>query len=106
MSEITNNNAIEIVKLYAEKLGQKIKINKIILFGSYAKNIQNKDSDIDIAIISSDFSGNIDQDFLLAMKISREIDLRIEPHPFLPQDFQEDPFAQEIINHGIEIKVA
>lgn len=38
-----------------EKKG--LKIDKIILFGSYAKGNYRKESDVDIVIISKDFSG-------------------------------------------------
>ncbi len=41
------------VKFAFETVG--IHINKIILFGSYAKGTANKYSDIDIAVISNDF---------------------------------------------------
>ena len=37
--------------------GRNIKINKIIIFGSYSKGNYSKDSDIDIAIVSQDFNG-------------------------------------------------
>lgn len=36
---------------------RKIKVDKIVLFGSYIKGNYKKDSDIDIAIISRDFDG-------------------------------------------------
>jgi predicted nucleotidyltransferase len=44
---------IKDVKLALESKG--IRIDKIILFGSYAKGTANEYSDIDIAIISNDF---------------------------------------------------
>jgi len=37
-----------------DKIAGKIKPEKIILFGSYAKGTQNEDSDIDIAVIVKD----------------------------------------------------
>ena len=42
------------------------------------------------------------------MKLRRNIDLRIEPHPFVVQDFQSsNPVVYEIMKYGIEIgKVA
>lgn len=38
-------------------LEKGLNINKIIIFGSYAKGNYRKDSDIDLVVISSDFSG-------------------------------------------------
>ena len=40
------------------------------------------------------------------MKLSRKIDLRIEPHPIKELDFNSlNPFAYEIKNTGIEVLV-
>jgi hypothetical protein len=40
----------------------------------------------------------------LLMRLRRNIDLRIEPHPIKEQDFNaSDPFAFEISHTGIEI---
>ena len=74
------------------------------MFGSYAKNCA--DSDIDIAIISDDFSGNIEQDFILAMKACKNIDLRIEPHIFTVNEFENNCFSEEILKDGIEVYTA
>lgn len=46
----------KIVKQFIEELKKNISIDRIILFGSFAKNKQKKWSDIDLAIISDDFS--------------------------------------------------
>jgi predicted nucleotidyltransferase len=103
MAESTTIGAIKIAERYAEKLREKINIHKMVLFGSHIKQTSTYESDIDIAIVSPDFTGKIEQDFLLAMKICRQVDLRIEPHPYLPEDFETDAFAQKIIKEGIEI---
>jgi predicted nucleotidyltransferase len=34
---------------------RKLKLNKLVLFGSYAKNNYSKESDLDLIIVSSDF---------------------------------------------------
>ena len=45
----------EIIKDYFKL--KKLNLNKIVLFGSYSKGNFNLDSDIDLAIVSSDFKG-------------------------------------------------
>ena len=74
-----------------------------IYFGSYAKGTQREESDIDIAVVF----GHMDDFFEMQMELfrrRREIDLRIEPHPFDEEDFSENnPVAVEIMNSGIEI---
>jgi len=44
-----------IIKEYIDNLKSKIKINKVILFGSAAKYKLDKNSDLDIIVLSNDF---------------------------------------------------
>lgn len=44
-----------VIKVYLKELKKKIKPQKVILFGSYARGTANKDSDIDLVILSDDF---------------------------------------------------
>jgi predicted nucleotidyltransferase len=77
---------------------------RVYLYGSYAKGNYKKDSDIDLAIVSDDFSGDVIDDQLLLMKLRRKVDLRIEPQPFLIKEFSvDDPYVEIIIETGEEI---
>jgi predicted nucleotidyltransferase len=96
-------DALTIVKQYAEIVRNSFDYQKMILFGSYAKDNAYKDSDIDIAIIFSDFDSRLDRQVEL-MKLTRQIDTRIEPHPFREKDFdRSNPLVNEIVIHGVEI---
>ena len=76
---------------------------KAFLFGSYAKGSQHEDSDIDLAVVLAKFDNNFDTEMQLA-KLTRNIDVRIEPHLFDVKEFSvSHPFAKEILQHGIEI---
>lgn len=90
------------VKKYIDTLCQHYNIDAVILFGSYAKGNESVDSDIDIAVVSSDFSDIIDDGAHL-IGLTWKIDTRIEPHPILTADFktQSTPFIREVINTGI-----
>lgn len=44
-----------VIKVYLEELKKKIKPEKVILFGSFARETAGKDSDIDLIILSNDF---------------------------------------------------
>ena len=95
---------VNIVSRYADAVRQDLRVNKVILFGSYSKGIQHIDSDIDVAIISPDFTDDIVENQLRLMRYRRAIDLRIEPRPFKPMDFNsQNPFAREIMETGIEV---
>ena len=56
MVQRTNKN-IELVKKFKRNINKSIKVDKIILFGSRAKNNYHRYSDFDLLIISSDFRG-------------------------------------------------
>jgi predicted nucleotidyltransferase len=95
---------VDIVAKYADAVNKEIKVDKIILYGSYSKGNPHKDSDIDVAVISPDFTGDKIEDRLHLMKCRWNIDLRIEPMPFRPEDFvPDDPFVKEIMETGIEV---
>lgn len=86
---------------YSDLLKKHIKVEKVILFGSFAKDKQHQDSDIDIAVVSPDFTGDRFEDQLNLMRYRREVDLRIEPVPFRPLDFDpRDPLVKEIVDNG------
>ena len=95
---------MESIKKYIEKISNYYKIEAIILFGSYAKGTENEDSDIDIAIISSDFN-DIIEDGANLIGYTWKIDTRIEPHPIKTEDYKNvtTPFVQEVINTGIKV---
>ena len=95
---------MESINKYIEKISKYYKIEAIILFGSYAKGTQNEDSDIDIAIISSDFKDIFD-DMADLIGYTWKIDTRIEPHPISKEDYEKiaTPFVQEVIETGIKV---
>lgn len=76
------------------------------LFGSYAKNTQREDSDIDIAIVleNLDDSNRFNTQVQL-MLIAADIDSRIEAHPISKDQMNSNnPFAAEILKTGIKLK--
>jgi len=80
-----------------------INIEKAILFGSVAKNEQRETSDIDIALISKEFTRN----FIFNNRLTSQINMKyplIEVHHFNTDYFKKgDPFINEITTTGFEI---
>ena len=66
-----------------------IRVDKAVLFGSYAKNSANSDSDIDIAIISPDLGKNFVKEAVFLKKISQDIDLDISPRPYSAEEYKK-----------------
>ena len=102
---IENNLIMEIVEKYANTICENYNVYAIILFGSYAKGTNNESSDIDIAIITDDFTNDIIDEELNLMKLRRKIDTRIEPHLIRIKDYKNatTPFIQEVIATGIKV---
>ena len=74
------------------------------IYGSFAKGTVHKWSDIDLAIISPDFSDDTLDDRLVLIKLGALIDDRIEPYPFTTKRFNStDPLVNEICENGIQI---
>jgi len=84
----------------------KVNLQKVILFGSFAKGTQHECSDIDIALISPDYR---ECDYLnesvKAMDIFEDFDDRVEPHLFSPEEMlsDDDVFVKEIKRTGIVV---
>jgi predicted nucleotidyltransferase len=95
---------VQIAKEYASLLESKLNIKNIYVYGSYINGNYTEDSDIDIAVVADDFSGDPVEDTFILMKIRRKVDLRIEPRPFNSRDFTKDnPLAHKIIENGLKI---
>lgn len=97
-----------ILKKYIDTIKSNgIMIEKLYLFGSYARGTADENSDIDIALISKHFKGVRFEDRRLLVPLRRKIDVRIEPIPYRPEDFKaSDPLALEIMQNGIELPLA
>jgi uncharacterized protein len=99
-------NAIRKAKLFIQKLDKEgFDVRKAYLFGSYASGNANKDSDIDVCVISQNFGRDYIAEMVQLRKISLQIDSRIEPIPFCPDDIN-DPYsaiASEVRKNGVHI---
>jgi predicted nucleotidyltransferase len=93
-----------IARKYIAKVKQSKQVSRAYIYGSYAKGSAGKWSDIDVAIISPDFSHDLFEERVFLMKLAIRLDDRIEPSPFRPEDFNLDnPLVNEISTSGIEI---
>lgn len=101
------DQVVILVKRYIAELERnKIPIRKAIIFGSYAKGDAKKESDIDVALVSEAFSGDRFEDRRKIIPLRREIDNRIEPLPFRPEDFENGGIlAEEIRKTGVVVSL-
>ncbi|MBU3926169.1 MAG: nucleotidyltransferase domain-containing protein [Bacteroidetes bacterium] len=94
--------AINKVKAYKLLLNDYFQLEKVYLFGSYAKNTNREDSDIDVAIVVNHIEGDYFSINPLLWKLRRQIDDRIEPI-LIEKDFDDANFLADIQKCGIEI---
>ena len=93
---------IEKLIKYKELLSIYFDIDKIILFGSYARGNSRQDSDIDVAIIVNQINEDYFSYAPLLWKLRRKIDERIEPILF-EKGKDKSGFLFDILKNGIEI---
>lgn len=100
----------KIIKDFIDAVKERdIKIEVVFLFGSYAQNRANKDSDIDVAVISSDFGKDFFDECAMLKKISLKFDFDISPRAYSLEEYRNasegDFLYQEIIKKGKLIKI-
>lgn len=93
-----------IITRYGNMVKAEMDVKQVYLYGSYARGCHSPDSDIDVAVVGDDFSGDPVDDTLRLMRIRRSIDYRIEPRPFKTSEFiATNPLAREIMSTGIRV---
>lgn len=93
----------KIVGEFVGLLRKRIRVRRVILFGSYSRGDPRPWSDIDLAVVSPDFHGGTEEDHLLLAKVARAVTPQIEALPYLPGDFEDcDPrtFEADILARG------
>jgi predicted nucleotidyltransferase len=97
----------KVARGYVERLAKedKLKVNKIIIFGSYAKGTTHKWSDIDVCIISPRFKDEFEAlQFLWTRRSDQEVRAGLEPVGFSKKVFKEgSSLIREIERTGVEI---
>ena len=70
------------IKRYIEALEEKVKVSKVVLYGSWVNGQPHEYSDIDLAVFSPDFGKNKLLELQLLSKLSWTVDESIEAIPY------------------------
>ena len=83
----------------------KLPISAMYVFGSYAKGIPRKWSDIDVCVVSPKFIDTWDALTYLRRKVPFGLGWSIEPVGFSPADFEDkySSLIHEIKTYGVEV---
>lgn len=78
---------------------------KVLLFGSWAKNKVHADSDIDVCVISKNFSGNRFDDMVKMNILANQVNSLIEVAPMTPEEFDDkySTLAHEVKKWGVAV---
>src|SRR4030042_5261983 len=106
---MAKREAIKTIKEFVKALRQEgIPVDRVILYGSYAKGKVGPDSDIDVAVISRNFGKDRVEEGMTLFRIAGKIDPRLEPIPISSESYQKDtwvPLIYEIKEKGIELEL-
>jgi predicted nucleotidyltransferase len=91
--------AIQRVKQFAELVRHHLPVCDVFLYGSYAKGLPRRYSDIDVAVVIDEYAGDLWGMKAKLFRLRREVDVRIEP---LLLERKHDPanFFDEIVRTG------
>jgi predicted nucleotidyltransferase len=101
---VTRETAINTAKAFIKDCQLNgLTFHKVLLFGSAAKGLTHEWSDIDLLLISDQFSDNVFDNLKLYSRINIKYPV-IETHPYPTKYFYEgDAFINEISKESVEI---
>jgi len=97
---------INIAKKYIARVKKSgIPVSAAYLFGSFAKGVEKKYSDIDICVISPVFGKDYFEEMVKLSHLTHKVDDRIEPVAYGLNDLNDkySTLAAEIRQHGITL---
>ncbi len=97
-------NVDDKIRRFIHLAKKDLRLEAVYLFGSSAKGRTHQWSDIDLAVISPDFSGDSFEDNKKLIPYILKVDTAIEVHTFRPEEFSAgNPFITEIVGTGVRI---
>ena len=106
---MVNPEIRSIILRFVDILNSKgIRVEKAVLYGSYASGNVHTGSDLDLAIISPDFGKNRFEEGKMLLQLAWRIDPRLEPIPISSESYEKDtwvPLIYEIKEKGIELEL-
>jgi predicted nucleotidyltransferase len=98
--------AIKTAQSWVDGISKKYQLTQAFVFGSYAKGNYGAHSDIDVAVVIKDVNNLFDAQVDL-LRLRKDKNLMIEPHPFRDADFDtDDPFVNEIAQGGVRLQIS
>lgn len=90
---------IKVAQNYAQKVRSRMPVQMVVLYGSHARGGARKNSDIDIAVVVDQFSGDYLKTSADLFSLVRGVDKRIEP-VLLSRKNDKSGFLARILKQG------
>jgi predicted nucleotidyltransferase len=95
---------IQLTKRYADNVRRVMPVNKVFLYGSYAKGTATELSDIDVCFFLDNYGDKQREDIMIELFGLTLKGVFFEPIAFPTSEIQNDnPFVKEILRTGVEI---
>jgi len=96
---------IEETRRYANEVRRHLPVEKLYLFGSYAKGTADEESDVDVAFFLRDYGGKTRFDIgVQLLGFCRNSKVCFEPLVFETAEIERDnPFVNRILRTGLEL---
>ena len=90
-------DVISKVHIFLERLhAAGLAVESADIYGSFAEGSATPDNDVDVAIVSTDLTGNRLDDWMRLNRISSSIDVRMEVIGYRPEQFRDEhPLARK-----------
>lgn len=96
---LDKETVVKLAERYALEVVKMLNPQAVVLFGSYAKGTAKADSDIDIAVILNDFTGDYLEIYKQLYRLRRNISADIEP-VLLDSSRDDSEFVAEVLKTG------
>lgn len=104
---VTQQYVQKIARGYVEQLGHEIRVREAILTGSWAKGSYLEDSDVDLLIVSDDFSRMSLPERLVYLQKAWRNKLPLEAFGYTTREFQalrkNSTYVRDAVRYGIRI---
>jgi predicted nucleotidyltransferase len=98
---------IKSLKSFKKHLQKMCPLQKIILFGSYARNTQDQNSDIDLIVVSESFAGQRQRKRSPPLYMLWDLDYPVDFLCYTPEEFEQRSKLQTICRtakeEGLEV---
>jgi predicted nucleotidyltransferase len=79
-----------LIRQALDYLARRIRLQRVILFGSHARGEADPWSDVDLAVISPHFARMTHEEIMdLLVEVALTVDPRVEIRPYTPQDLKQ-----------------